>query len=216
MISYITAFILGATIGVPMSFALGPVFFALIQNSLTNGFKSAFYIATGVIIADIILFSAAYTGTHLFMEGDNTGRDNLNFWVELLGGTILILMGFFTIRKHVKETNEIKFFNNPVMYFMRGFALNFLNPVNFFAWVVLISSVNLQFPLPNKMGERFTFYTATMVSIFVTEILVSFFAARITRILNARVIRIISTGNGLIFMGCGIWLLGIAFGYLNI
>lgn len=213
MVSYFIAIVLGAAVGIPMCFALGPVFFALLQNSMTNGFRSAFFIAVGVIIADIILFTAAYTGTHLFIDNDNGSKDNLNFWVELLGGSILILMGFFTIRRHIKETNELKFFQNPVMYFMRGFALNFLNPMNFFAWVILISSVNLQYPLPLRSGERFCFYIATLTSIFLTEIIVSYFATRITKILNAKLIRFISTGNGMVFIGCGIWLLGIAFGY---
>ena len=96
------------------------------------------------------------------------------------------------------------------MYFMRGFVLNFLNPMNFFAWVVLIANVNVAYV---TTSYRFTFYIATLISIFSTEIIISFFAARITKVLNARTLRIISTGNGLIFMGCGIWLLGTAFGY---
>jgi threonine/homoserine/homoserine lactone efflux protein len=210
MINYIIAFLSGAVVGVPMCFALGPVFFALLQNSLSNGFKSAFFIATGVIVADIILFSIAYSGAHLFIEGQNADRTSVNFWVELLGGSILVLMGFFTIRKHIKETNQLKFFHNPVMYFMRGFALNFLNPVNFFAWVVVIANFNLVYI---TTSYRFTFYIATLASIFATELMIAHFARRITRILNARVLRYISTVNGMVFAGCGIWLLGIAFGY---
>ncbi len=208
MINYIIAFLSGAAVGVPMCFALGPVFFALIQNSLSNGFRSAFYIATGVIIADIILFIAAYSGTNLFIDGQNADKTSINFWVELLGGIILVLMGFFTIRRHVRETNERKFFHNPVMYFMRGFALNFLNPVNFFAWVVVIANFNLVYI---TTSYRLTFYIATILSIFATELIISYFAARITKILNAKMLRIISTGNGLVFMGCGLWLLGMAF-----
>jgi threonine/homoserine/homoserine lactone efflux protein len=210
MINYIIAFLSGAVVGVPMCFALGPVFFALLQNSLSNGFRSAFYIALGVIVADVILFTAAYTGTNLFMKGANADKTSINFWVELAGGTILILMGFFTIRKHIKETNQLKFFHNPFMYFMRGFALNFLNPVNFFAWLVVIANFNVVYI---TTSYRFTFYTATLASIFMTEIIIAYFANRITRILNARMLRIISTGNGLVFAGCGIWLIGIAFGY---
>lgn len=56
-------------------------------------------------------------------------------------------------------------------------------------------------------------FMAPLVSIFMTEIAISYFAARITKILNARTLKIISTGNGLVFIGCGIWLIGIAFGY---
>ena len=208
MVNYIIAFLSGAAVGVPMCFALGPVFFALLQNSLSNGFKSAFYIATGVIVADVILFAAAYSGTNLFLQGANADRTSINYYVELVGGIILVLMGFFTIRRHVTETNQRKFFHNPVMYFMRGFALNFLNPVNFFAWVVVIANVNMVYI---TTSYRFTFYIATLASIFVTELIISFFAARITRILNAKVLKIISIGNGLVFAGCGIWLIGIAF-----
>ncbi len=208
MINHIVAFFLGIAAGIPMSFALGPVFFALIQNSLSNSFKSAFYIATGVIIADIILFVAAYSGTQLFIEGQNTDTGSMNFWVELVGGSILILMGFFTIRKQVTESNQIKFFYNPFMFFMRGFALNIFNPLNFFLWVGLIAVYNLQH---DSTSIRFTFYIATLLSIFMTEILIAYFAARITKLLNARVLHIISIVNGLIFTGCGILLFVSAF-----
>ncbi len=210
MINYIAAFFSGLAIGVPMCFALGPVFFALLQNSMSNGFRSALFIAMGVIIADVILFGAAYTGTHLFIEGQDTNKTGMNFWVELVGGIILVLMGFFTIRKHIVETNERKFFHNPFMYFMRGFALNFLNPINFFAWVILVANVNLAYI---TTGYRFTFYIATLISIFVTEVTIAHFARRITRMLNDKTLRLISTGNGMVFAGCGLWLLGIAFGF---
>ena len=207
--NYISIFISGVLIGIPLCFTLGPVFFALLQNSISNGFKSAFFIATGVILADVILFLAAYSGTNLFMHDGTSNATSVKFWVEISGGIVLVLMGFFTIRKHVVESDEKKFFQNPVMYLARGFALNFLNPATFFAWVVVTSNFNHVY---TDISLRATFYTAALASVYVTELIIAYFAARIRKILNDRVMRIISMVNGLIFIGCGILLFAIAFG----
>jgi threonine/homoserine/homoserine lactone efflux protein len=210
LVNYLSALFSGIVIGIPLCFALGPVFFALIQNSLTNGFKSAFFIATGVILADIILFAAAYTGTHLFInDGTHTAKANINFWVELGGGIVLFIMGFLTLRKHVEETNQKRFFHNPVMYTVRGFALNFLNPANFFAWVVVTSNFN---QIYETIPYRTVFYISTLASVYITELLISYFAGRIRRVINDRFMRLISIVNGIIFIGCGLLLFATAFG----
>jgi threonine/homoserine/homoserine lactone efflux protein len=210
LVNYISALFSGIVIGIPLCFALGPVFFALIQNSLTNGFKSAFFIATGVILADILLFAAAYTGTHLFInDGMATSRDTVNFWVELCGGIVLLIMGFMALRKHVVETNQKRFFHNPVMYTVRGFALNFLNPANFFAWVVVTSNFN---QIYISMPFRVVFYVSTLASVYITELLISYFAGRIRRVINDRFMHLISIVNGIIFIGCGLLLFATAFG----
>ena len=45
---------------------LGTVFFCLIQNSIDNGFKSGYFIATGVIVSDLLLIVVSYFNSNLF------------------------------------------------------------------------------------------------------------------------------------------------------
>ena len=48
---------------------LGTVFFCLVQNSIVNGFKSGAFVASGVIISDIILIVIGHFSATLFPQG---------------------------------------------------------------------------------------------------------------------------------------------------
>ena len=85
------------SIGFFLSFVLGPVFFVLIETSITKGFKAAVSLDLGVVLADVffILF-CYYTSKQLV--------DNINNQPGLfvLGGAILALYGaiyFYSTKK---------------------------------------------------------------------------------------------------------------------
>ena len=49
----------GFVTGMALSLMLGTVFFSLLRNSLQYGYKSGFFIASGVILCDVIFISLA-------------------------------------------------------------------------------------------------------------------------------------------------------------
>jgi threonine/homoserine/homoserine lactone efflux protein len=55
----ISAFLYGIPTGFFFSFALGPVFFTLIKSSIQHGFRMTLFIASGVILADLLLLTLA-------------------------------------------------------------------------------------------------------------------------------------------------------------
>ena len=83
------------SIGFFLSFVLGPVFFVLIETSITKGFKAAVSLDLGVVLADVffILF-CYYTSKQLV--------DNINNQPGLfvLGGAILLIYGQLILVKH--------------------------------------------------------------------------------------------------------------------
>lgn len=59
-----TDFLTALPIGFFLSFTLGPVFFVLLETSITKGVRPAIVFNLGVILADIVFISIAYFSTN--------------------------------------------------------------------------------------------------------------------------------------------------------
>lgn len=199
----ISAFLYGLPVGFAFSFALGPVFFSLIKASLENGFRAALYIATGVVVADMVLLIIAYGGVETLLPSNM----NVAFWTQLFGGLLLIGIGIATIIKKPKSTEGVKIepSNMIAKNIARGFFLNILNPANFFEWVGTAGLLKSKYQFATF--ENFSFFTGALIAVFLTELLVAYFASRLRKILNERVIYVINIITGSIFLGFGVWLL---------
>jgi L-lysine exporter family protein LysE/ArgO len=196
-------FFAGIPIGFVMSFALGPVFFSLIHFSLKRGFWSSFYIATGVILADIVLLSAVFSGIELLMPSKNA---DLHFYVSLLGGLVLIGMGaanFFkkTTIHNVEDSGK----RNVFLLILNGFLLNILNPANFLAWLAL--STNITQSGSFSFYGQISLYIGCLLGIYATEVAIAYFASLLQRHLNDKRMKIINYTMGIIFVLCGLYLL---------
>ena len=56
MADYIDAVVFGFI----LSFSFGPIFFILLETSITRGIKQAIFMDFGVIVSDLLFFSLAY------------------------------------------------------------------------------------------------------------------------------------------------------------
>jgi threonine/homoserine/homoserine lactone efflux protein len=203
-----TNFILNVISGIPigflMSFALGPVFFSLINYSLIRGFWSSFAIATGVILADVLLIVAVFSGVQLFMPSDD---DHVKFYVTLVGGLMLIGMGVSNfLKKSIdngdKTENKV---NKVLLLVLNGFFLNILNPANFFAWLML--SANISQSGNFSFQGQLAVYIGCLIGIYATEIAISYFASLLKKHLNTYRMKMINYTTGAIFIACGLYLL---------
>jgi threonine/homoserine/homoserine lactone efflux protein len=196
----------GVPVGFMLSFALGPVFFSLIHYSIKRGFWSSIYIAAGVILADIILIATVFSSVQLFLPNG----DNVKFWVTIVGGMMLLVMG---VSNFFKKKNDEKIEENKgktnFLLLLNGFLLNFLNPANFFAWLALSSEVHASGTF-SASGELF-FYTGCLIGIFTTEVAIAYFASLLQRFLDDKKMQMINYTMGVIFIICGLFLLKSAF-----
>jgi threonine/homoserine/homoserine lactone efflux protein len=203
-----SAFLYGIPVGFAFSFALGPVFFSLIKASLDYGFRAAVSIALGVIAADLVLLAIAYGGVEAFLPKSNV---DVTFWVQLLGGLLLLGIGIGTIVKKAVYTEgsplarERRIFKHISM----GFFLNIANPANFFEWMGAASVLKSKYHFDTY--ENVSFFAGALLAVFGTELLVAYFATRLRKILSARVIYGINILTGSVFIGSGLWLLWEAF-----
>ena len=200
----LSAFLYGLPVGFAFSFALGPVFFSLIKASLEYGFRAAISIALGVILADVVLLGIAYGGVEAFLPKSDM---DVTFGVQLLGGLLLVGIGLATVLKKRENTEgvNLKHERRIVKHLSMGFFLNIINPANFFEWVGAASVLKTKYQF--EIFENVSFFTGALLAVFVTELSVAYFATRLRKVLNDRVIYGINVVTGVVFVGSGIWLL---------
>jgi threonine/homoserine/homoserine lactone efflux protein len=200
----VSAFLYGLPVGFAFSFALGPVFFSLIKASLEFGFRAAVSIALGVIAADLVLLAIAYGGVEAFLPKSNM---DMTFWMQLLGGFPLLGIGIGTIVK--KRTNTegspLTHERRILKHISMGFFLNIVNPANFFEWMGAASILKSKYHF--ETFQNVSFFVGALLAVFGTELLVAYFATRLRKVLNDRVIHGVNLVTGAVFIGTGLWLL---------
>jgi threonine/homoserine/homoserine lactone efflux protein len=198
----IKAFLLGLPIGIVFSFALGPVFFSIIKTSLQNGFRSAVWISMGVIIADITLLAFAYSSVEAFLPKTM----NVAFWIQLIGGLVLLVFGIVTIRKKSENTEGVAADSKLIIKnISTGFFLNIINPANFAEWVGIAGLLKTKYHF--ETYENFSFYGGALLAVLFTELVVAYFAEKLRKFLNPKVMHNINVSAGIIFVITAIWLL---------
>lgn len=133
-----------ALYGFLLAFAVGPVFFTLLETSITKGFRAGVVFDLGAIFADVIFIFIAYFSTSKIL-------DNLKDEPGLLvfGGAVLITYGIIsyvrTARSFVKivrEHHAVTVKKNLPSLFVKGFLLNFVNFGVLAGWIGTIILAN--------------------------------------------------------------------------
>jgi L-lysine exporter family protein LysE/ArgO len=199
----LSAFLYGLPVGFAFSLALGPVFFSLIKVSLEYGFRAAVSIALGVIAADVVLLTIAYGGVDTFLPQSNV---DVTFWVQILGGLLLLGLGIGTIAKKPQSTEGVTLLKERriLKHLSMGFFLNILNPANFLEWMGTASLLKSKYHF--ETFENVSFFTGALLAVFFTELFVAYFAMRLRRILNEKVMFGFNIVTGAVFIGSGLWL----------
>ncbi|MBD2704223.1 LysE family transporter [Spirosoma sp. BT702] len=184
----------GFLLGVALCLTFGTVFFALIQNSVDNGFWSGFKMVLGVIAGDIIFVIAALIGTSFIPKVQ--GFENI---MAVVGVIFLVALGIVNITKGTPRLAYPKTsFGNFVYYFTTGFFLNALNPVNFVAWVAIVAYIRSH--LHYSDVQQYAFMIMALVGIFVTENTLAYYANRLKRLFTPRVVKIFNRTTGVVFL----------------
>ena len=124
-------------------FATGPLFFLILETSITKGVKPAFLIDLGAVFADAIFVFVAFLGTKSLLADI---KDNPNLYT--LGGVLLLVYATISAITTIRKKNEI-IENDPIepkgfhlfAYFLKGFFLNIINVGTFLFWFGLFVSI---------------------------------------------------------------------------
>lgn len=180
----------GILLGLLVSFSFGPAFFAIIQNSISKGFKYGVFMALGIITSDILLIALAYLlGSAIFDDPIN------KVYAGIIGGIVLIVFGSVTwakkpeiLRKrHIKyKTPEIKE-GSLLNQFIKGFFLNIANPFLFIFWFGALGIVSKSAETGKLLESSITFFSATLITVFSFDLLKSYLGGKLNKLLRPRV-----------------------------
>lgn len=189
-------------LGIALAFMIGPVFFVLLETSVTKGFRAAVVFDLGVIVADVVFVFFAYYGSRTLLEKI---KDDPRLFV--LGGGILFIYGLFTFYKRRKPviTDEdlvVVERNNYLSLIIKGFFLNFINigVLAFWLGMVVVISPNLDM----NDSRIFNYFTSIIVAYFLTDLLKILLAKQLKNKLTPNVIRKIKRGMGIALMIFGL------------
>ncbi|WP_163398660.1 LysE family translocator [Flavobacterium fluviatile] len=157
--------------GLVLSFMVGPVFFVLLETSITKGFRSAIVFDFGVVLGDIFFIAIAYLGSYRLIS---SLKDKPALFI--FGGIIMLSYGiisFVKLKKGEKINDEeidrdiLK--RNYGSLFVKGFLLNVINIGVLGFWLAVIISVGpkLQMQTPRMM----TFFTSVIVTYLLVDCL---------------------------------------------
>lgn len=157
-------------LGILLSFLIGPVFFVLLETSVTKGFRAALVFDFGVIIADILFILIAYGSSYRLIL--SIKDDPLVF---IIGGLLMIGYGVFSfiqLRKEGRKPQEdvtteiIK--KNYGNLFIKGFLLNFINVGVLLFWFLVLISIGPK--LEMDISRITTFFGAVIGTYLVVDI----------------------------------------------
>lgn len=169
-------FFIAAFYGFMMAFAIGPVFFTLIETSITKGVRAGIAFDGGAVFADIIFIIIAYFSTTKLLERVKNDPALLIF-----GGALLVAYGVIayirtnkSLYKIVREHHAIEVKKNFGSLFLKGFFLNFVNFGVLAGWIGMLILANA-----HATSEENVFW-------FICVVLIVFIGTDVTKIVLAK------------------------------
>jgi L-lysine exporter family protein LysE/ArgO len=152
------------------------------------------------------MVAAAYSGIELFLPKDI----DVSFWVQLIGGLLLLGLGIGTIlKRNNTDAKPIGAARLIIQNILKGFFLNILNPGNFMEWVATAGLLKTKYHYTS--AENISFFIGAMAMVIITEFFIAYFADKLKHIMTEKIIRYLTILTGLLLLGFGIWLLSEAF-----
>ncbi|MEM1001971.1 MAG: LysE family transporter [Bacteroidota bacterium] len=192
--------------GILLAFTIGPVFFVLLETSVTKGFLSAVVFDLGVIIADIVFIFLAFFSTNKLLEKI---KDDPNFLV--FGGVLLVVYGVISFIKTsksfsniVRDYQKVKIQKDYWKLFVKGFLLNFINIGVLLGWLGFIV---IGTSITSSEHGVLVFIATMLITYFITDLFKIAAAKRLKNKLTPK--RIFKTKKivALAILGFGVLLL---------
>jgi threonine/homoserine/homoserine lactone efflux protein len=156
----------GVITGLALALLIGPVFFTLIQTSIERGFRSAFFVATGISLSDAFYIAIAYMGVYQLFD-----KTNMKY-LAYCGGVILLLFGLYYIfvkSRKVAHGQEVKV-RSPFRLILKGFIVNGLTPAVLLFWIATVSAAANEFGYITP-GKALPYFAAIVATVFSTDLI---------------------------------------------
>lgn len=194
------------TLGITLSFAAGPVFFVIIETSISQGKTKALMLDLGAALADVIFILIAFFGSQSLIE---SLEDNI--WVSLIGGIAVVVFGGYYILKsrtpgQLKTEIAIK---RKRLFFFKGFLLNFLNVGVLFYWIA--TTVAIGSLVHHERSKMIMVYVLIMVTYLTVDLFKIYFANMFKERFKGRNLQMVEKVIGFVLCLFGLYIVVRAF-----
>jgi threonine/homoserine/homoserine lactone efflux protein len=200
----------GIVTGFILAIMIGPVFFILLETSIRRGVRAAMAFDLGVLLSDVVYILIAYV---FYSEVSSIISGDKQELIKLIGGILFLIYGivsFFKRPKQVKVNEDgdtIHGVKDYVLLGVKGFLLNFANPMVIFYWfsVITLGAKNEE---PGEPRFYILYFLATILITFFSFDLLKIFGAKMLRpLVTDRVLIALNQLIGIVFAGFGVFLI---------
>lgn len=194
------ALLLAIPLGLALSFAAGPIFFVVIETSISIGKSKAFMLDLGAVTADLVFIAIAFLGSQSLINFLQ------NLWVSSFSALFIISFGIYYLRK---SRTSGQFQRNITLarkrhYYFKGFLLNILNIGVLFYWIATTVAVGSL--LDHNREKMITFYVSIILVYLFIDVFKIFFANRFKERLKGRRIQLVESFIGILMIGFGLFI----------
>ena len=194
----------GLLLGLILSISIGPVIFAIIKQSLTNGKRSGYAFVAGVSSSDFVLLFICNFFTSLF----NLVLNHKSA-IALAGAGFLLIMGLYTLffkklklenmgTDGVNKTVSIK---DLVSSYFSGFLMNTLNPSVFLFWFAWTAAINNSADdTPNPIQYKLVVFGTCLGFVLLSDLIKVFLAGKLRPRLTEKNLLWINRFSGMIIL----------------
>jgi threonine/homoserine/homoserine lactone efflux protein len=190
---------------------IGPVFFVLLETSITKGIRAALALDLGVLLSDLLYVLIAYV---FYSEVASLSSKDNRYIMNIIGGVLFLVYGIVTLLKKTKtdfegnSTLTIPNSKDMLVLVIKGFLLNLANPMVIFYWFSIMT-----------LGNSYVDDATTIqypIFFFLLVIILTFFSFDVLKIVGAKYLRPLVTNKllnglnkliGIIFSLFGVFLI---------
>ena len=198
---------------------IGPVFFVLLEISITKGFKAAMIFDLGVLLSDLF-----YIVISMFFAYQLRGLSDFknNLALSILGGSLFFVYGIYNLFfKKIKlvpisldkellddhHNSKSSTVRDNTMLILKGFTLNLLNPGVVIYWLAIIAK---GFDLVSKYESDLhimIFLFVILLTYFGIDSLKAYVANKLKPLVTTGLLKGLNWLIGIVFMGTGVFLI---------
>ncbi|MCU7493912.1 MAG: LysE family translocator [Ignavibacteria bacterium] len=132
-------FLKGFLIGLAMTISIGPLTIMCIRETLAEGQLRGLAVGLGASTGDLFYSSVAAFGITIISDFLIAER----FWIHLVGGIILFVMGFRMFRAEPPDPNNRLRNGGVLKLYISAAIIALTNPITIFAFLALFATVGL-------------------------------------------------------------------------
>jgi threonine/homoserine/homoserine lactone efflux protein len=189
---------------------IGPVFFLLIETSLTKGHRSALALNFGVIAGDILCILVAYYSSQDLLDiiEKHPGFYKITAFILFIYGLYMYLS---KTKMHLSGDQKLVT-KNYVKTFVNGFLLNVVNIGVVVFWIITVISIRSRY---SEFNDFVLYMAVVLATFFGIDLMKIYLARSFHNKITPKAINMVRKVVGIILIGFSIFVYMKSLGYFR-